>query len=248
MNNYDDIKILENISKELSSISDNLNTLITFSNDNIIPSNFYNTFGRIKYVETLMKTSRTNPIVAINLINDCIVDENKIKINEIGDNKMIFNKKEDFIKFMDLTVEACEASKVISTEELLYETNKVINEYNKNNDVKYTCETLEYLVDTIRDAMLYKGYYIRPQTELDWNLSSFGTTFFKYKDKEMWCTTLVGQGSEDMIGFNHPGLSDEFELWTKTNTAKKDELFPNLENVINDYYKWREYKNNKIKE
>ena len=96
--------------------------------------------------------------------------------------------------------------------------------------------------DYDEDAMLYKGYYIRPQTELDWNLSSFGTVFFKYKDKEMWCTTLVGQGSEDMIGFNHPGLSDEFELWAKTNPAKKDELFPNLENVINDYYKWREDK------
>lgn len=155
---------------------------------------------------------------------------------------MIFNKKEDFIKFIDLTVEACEASKCIDTEELLYESNKIINEYNKNNDAKYTCETLEYLVDTIRDAMIYKGYYIRPQTELDWNLSSFGTVFFKYKDKEMWCTTLVGQGSEDMIGFNHPGLSDEFELWAKTNPTKKDELFPNLENVINDYYKWREDK------
>lgn len=84
MEKYDDIKILENISKDLSSITDNLNELITFSNDNIIPSNFYNTFGRIKCAETLMKTSRTNLIVAVNLINDCIVDENKI--NEKGDN------------------------------------------------------------------------------------------------------------------------------------------------------------------
>ena len=84
MNNYDDIKILENISKELSSISDHLDALITFSNDNIIPSNFYNTFGRIKCAETLMETSRTNLIVAINLINDCIVDEKKT-MSETGD-------------------------------------------------------------------------------------------------------------------------------------------------------------------
>lgn len=158
---------------------------------------------------------------------------------------MVINKKEDFVKFMDLTVEACEASKCIDTEELLYETNKVINEYNKNNDTKYTCEILEYLVDTIRDAMLYKGYYIRHQTELDWNLCSFGTAFFKYKDKEMWCTTLVGQGSEDMIGFNHSGLNDEFELWVKVNSGKEIELIPNLEPIIDDYYNWRiEKKNN----
>ena len=106
---------------------------------------------------------------------------------------------------------------------------------------------VQFLTDENRYSFIL-GAATDDLQELNERLRTFSSenkrfvTKAKYKDKEMWCTTLVGQGSEDMIGFNHPGLSDEFELWAKTNPAKKDELFPNLENVINDYYKWREDK------
>ena len=152
---------------------------------------------------------------------------------------MIFENKEEFIKFLDVSVSLCESSKCLDTESVLYETDG-IDEYNQNTDSKFTAEVLESIVDTIRYIVEYKGYYIRPQTKLDWELMSFGTVFFTYKGKEMWITTLVGQGSEDMIGFNHSGLSDEFELWSKTNPAKKDNLFPELESAINEYYEYKE--------
>lgn len=151
---------------------------------------------------------------------------------------MIFNKKEDLIKYLDIAFKSCEKHKVIDTEEILYETNEYINEYNKSNEVKFTCNILEYIVDTIRDVLSYKGYYIRSTSEFDWKLCSFGTAFFSYKDKEMWITTMVGQGSLDFIGFNHEGLSDEFELWKKTNLLKKN-LFPKLEDAIDEYYEER---------
>ena len=152
---------------------------------------------------------------------------------------MIFENKEEFIKFLDVAVSLCEFSKCLDTESVLYETDG-IDEYNKNNESKFTAKVLESIVDTIRDIIGYKLYYIRPQTELDWELMSFGTVFFTYKGKEMWITTLVGQGSEDMIGFNHSGLNDEFELFSKTNPAKKDILFPELESAIIEYYKYKE--------
>jgi len=148
----------------------------------------------------------------------------------------IFNKKEEFIKYLDIAINFCNDENVcLDTGSVFYELHG-IKEYNESNDPKFTEDILYYIVNTIRDIISKQSYYIRPQSKLDWELMSFGTVFFTYKGKEMWITTLVGQGSEDMLGFNHKGLEDEFELWSKTNPAKKDNLFPELEKAINEYY------------